>query len=172
MAAKWTRARETEPSDTNCSNRISRHRIAVSRCQTDLPDAHDDAGRRADRQHHAEGRRVVRAEGTASARAGSGGCLDQQVNIVGADGKPYSTTRYGVTDQFFEVFGSRMALGRAFERGQNPGPLVISYATWRDLFGLDPEIIGKTVNAEGFPRPVVGVTREEFEFREKPGSGT
>ena len=93
----------------------------------------------------------------------------QQVNIVGADGKPYSTTRYGVTDQFFEVFGSRMALGRAFERGQNPGPLVISYATWRDLFGLDPDIIGKSVNAEGFPREVVGVTREDFEFPEKPG---
>jgi len=93
----------------------------------------------------------------------------QQVNIVGADGKPYSTTRYGVTDQFFEVFGSRMALGRAFERGQNPGPLVLSYATWRDLFGLDPDIIGKSVNAEGFPREVVGVTREDFEFPEKPG---
>jgi len=93
----------------------------------------------------------------------------QQVNIIGADGKPYSTTRYGVTDQFFEVFGSRMALGRAFERGQNPGPLVISYATWRDLFGRDPDIIGKSVNAEGFPRPVVGVTPEDFEFPEKPG---
>ena len=62
-----------------------------------------------------------------------------------------------------------MTLGRAFERGQNPGPLVISYATWRDLFGLDPDIIGKSVNAEGFPRPVVGVTPEDFEFPEKPG---
>jgi predicted permease len=93
----------------------------------------------------------------------------QQVNIVGADGKPYSTIRYGVTDQFFEVFGSRMALGRAFERGQNPGPLVISYATWRDLFGSDPDIIGKSVTAEGFPRPVVGVTPEDFEFPEDPG---
>jgi putative ABC transport system permease protein len=93
----------------------------------------------------------------------------QQVNIIGADGKPYSTTRYGVTDQFFEVFGTRMALGRAFERGQNPGPLIISYATWRDLFGLDPDIIGKSVQAEGFPRPVVGVTPEDFEFPEKPG---
>ena len=93
----------------------------------------------------------------------------QQVNIVAADGKPYSTTRYGVTDQFFEVFGPRMALGRAFERGQDPGPLVLTYATWRDLFGSDPDIIGKSVNAEGFPRPVVGVTREDFEFPEKPG---
>jgi putative ABC transport system permease protein len=93
----------------------------------------------------------------------------QQVNIVGADGKPYSTTRYGVTDQFFDVFGPRMALGRAFERDQGPGPLVLSYATWRDLFGSDPDIIGKSVTAEGFPRPVVGVTREEFEFPEKPG---
>ena len=93
----------------------------------------------------------------------------QQVNIVGADGKPYSTTRYGVTDQFFEVFGSRMALGRAFERGQNPGPLVLAYATWRDLFGSDPDIVGKSVNVEGFPRPVAGVAPEDFEFPEKPG---
>jgi predicted permease len=93
----------------------------------------------------------------------------QQVNILDRDGKAFSTTRYGVTDQFFEVFGSRMALGRGFERGQNPGPLVISYAMWRDRFGSDPDIVGKAVNAEGIQRMVVGVTREDFAFPESPG---
>jgi predicted permease len=93
----------------------------------------------------------------------------QQVNIVGSDGRPYSTNRYGVTDQFFEVFGTKMALGRGFERGQPPGPIVIAYATWRDFFASDPDIVGKTIQAEGIPRQVVGVTPAEFEFPEKPG---
>jgi predicted permease len=93
----------------------------------------------------------------------------QQVQIVGADGRPHSTTRYGVTDQFFDVFGTQMALGRAFERGQAPGPIVIAYATWRDLFASDPNIVGKTVSAEGIDRQVVGVARADFEFPENPG---
>jgi predicted permease len=93
----------------------------------------------------------------------------QEVQIIGSDGRPHPTTRYGVTDQFFEVFGTRMAMGRAFERGQRPGVIVIAYSTWRDMFASDPKIIGRVVQVEGGPRQVVGVTPEDFEFPEKPG---
>ena len=93
----------------------------------------------------------------------------QEVQIVGSDGRPHPTTRYGVTDQFFEVFGKRMAKGQAFERGQNPGVIVIAFSTWRDLFASDPNIIGRVVQVEGGPRQVVGVTPADFEFPEKPG---
>jgi predicted permease len=93
----------------------------------------------------------------------------QSVQIIGADGKPHPTTRYGVTDQFFEVFGTGMARGQAFTRGQRPGGVVLAYAIWRDLFASDPKIVGRTVMVEGGPRQVVGVARADFAFPENPG---
>jgi putative ABC transport system permease protein len=84
--------------------------------------------------------------------------------IVGGDGTSYNMGRYGVTDQFFDVFDEPMALGRGFERGEPQGPVVISYAAWRDVFGEDPDIIGKPINVENGVRPVVGVAPEGFDF--------
>jgi putative ABC transport system permease protein len=93
----------------------------------------------------------------------------QEVQIVGDDGRPHTTARFDVTDQFFDVFKPAMALRRTFERNEMPGPIVLAYAIWRDQFGADPEIVGRSVQAEGVPRMVVGVTGPEFEFPENPG---
>jgi putative ABC transport system permease protein len=41
---------------------------------------------------------------------------------------------------------------------------VISYATWRDVFASDPDILGKSIRVENGDRPVVGVTPEGFDF--------
>ena len=93
----------------------------------------------------------------------------QEVQIAGPDGSTYPTRRYGVTEQFFDVFGPSMRLGRGFERGERAGPIVIAYSIWRDVFGSDPDIVGKVVRAEGVPRQVVGVTPADFAFPEDPG---
>jgi putative ABC transport system permease protein len=84
--------------------------------------------------------------------------------ITGNDDVDYNMGRYGVTDQFFEVFNVPMAMGRGFERGEPQGPVVISYATWRDVFASDPDILGKSIRVENGTRPVVGVTPEGFDF--------
>ena len=84
--------------------------------------------------------------------------------IKGADDVDYNLGRYGVTDQFFEVFSVPMALGRGFERGEPQGPVVISYSTWRDVFASDPDILGKSIRLENGVRPVVGVAPEGFDF--------
>jgi predicted permease len=47
--------------------------------------------------------------------------------------------------------------------------VVISYAAWRDAFGFDPNIVGKTIKAEVGQAIVLGVTAKEFEFPENPG---
>ena len=93
----------------------------------------------------------------------------QASQLNGSDGTPYLTRRYGVTDQFFKVFRTPMALGRGFESTDEPGQVVIAYAAWRDAFGSDPDIVGKTIRAEGGQLRVVGVTAREFEFPENPG---
>lgn len=84
--------------------------------------------------------------------------------IRGNDEVDYNMGRYGVTDQFFDVFNMPMAIGRGFERGEPQGPVVISYATWRDVFASDPDILGKSIRVENGVRPVVGVTPEGFDF--------
>lgn len=93
----------------------------------------------------------------------------QDSQIVGSDKRPHLTVRYGVTDRFFDVFGTRMAIGSGFRPGDLPGRIVISYPIWRDAFGSDPNIIGKRVVAEGMSLEVVGVTPADFEFPENPG---
>src|SRR5688572_7402947 len=84
--------------------------------------------------------------------------------IKGNDDVDYNLGRYGVTDQFFEVFSVPMALGRGFDRGEPQGPVVISYSTWRDVFASDPDILGKSIRLENGVRPVVGVAPEGFDF--------
>jgi putative ABC transport system permease protein len=93
----------------------------------------------------------------------------QDSQIVGSDQRPHLTVRYGVTDRFFDVFGTRMAIGSGFRPGDLPGRIVISYPIWRDAFGSDPNIIGQRVMAEGMSLEVVGVTPADFEFPENPG---
>ena len=89
---------------------------------------------------------------------------NQEAQIIGADGRGHLTIRYGVTDQFFDVFKPRMVVGRGFTKDQRPGAVVLAYSTWRDLFGSDPEVVGRTVRLDPGPSQVVGVAPEGFDF--------
>src|SRR5262245_36269319 len=93
----------------------------------------------------------------------------QPSQIVGSDKRPHPTVRYGVTDRFFDVFGVRMAMGRGFEPNEQIGRIVLSHQVWRDAFGSDADIIGKSVAAEGMVLQVVGVAPADFEFPQDPG---
>jgi putative ABC transport system permease protein len=58
-----------------------------------------------------------------------------------------------VTDNFFDVLGTRAVLGRVFHSGDAPQtdwstpqrsyPVVLSYGTWRGLFGGDSGVLGR-----------------------------
>ena len=92
---------------------------------------------------------------------------ESQIAATGEQAQP--TVRYGVTDGFFKVFETPMALGSGFGPDVRTASIVISYPVWRDVFGSDPDIIGKSVAAEGMTLPVVGVTSPDFDFPEDPG---
>ena len=87
-------------------------------------------------------------------------------------GEPVTVRPAFGTGNFFSVLGARAALGRTFvdaetwQTGQRIA--VLSHHLWRDRFGSDPKIIGRTIQLDGAPVQVVGVMPAGFEYpREK-----
>ena len=73
-----------------------------------------------------------------------------------------------VTGNFLQVLGVRPLLGREFrpeEEGPQAPPLaILAHAFWRDRFGSDPGVVGRSVTVEGKPYTVVGVLRPDFRW--------
>jgi len=73
-----------------------------------------------------------------------------------------------VSANFFQTYGARPALGRAFipgEEDEGPGAharAILGHSFWRTRFGGDPQIIGRTVTLNGHPFEVVGVAPRDF----------
>jgi putative ABC transport system permease protein len=72
-----------------------------------------------------------------------------------------------ISDNYFQVLGARMALGRAFvpEENRDPGThpvAVIANGLWRRRFAADPRILGRTISLNGNPFTVVGVAPAGF----------
>jgi predicted permease len=92
------------------------------------------------------------------------------------DGEPFGLSVDGgavrvfggqVSANYFDVLGTPLALGRGFlpqeERVGNPvAVVVISHRLWREQFGGDDEVIGRTIRLNGRPFTVVGVTAAGF----------
>ena len=76
-----------------------------------------------------------------------------------------------ISYNFFTVFRVPPALGRAFtleEERPNGGLVVIlSDALWRQRFGADSAIVGKSIRINDLPNTVVGVMPPGFEYPER-----
>jgi len=103
---------------------------------------------------------IERAAGTAR--------LDS--TVVRDDGTPVSTIGYGVTEGFFEIFRLPVVLGRAFTHAEYapgaPPVVVLSHHLWRDLFGSDPNIVGKLLRVANGPpqgQTIVGVANDDLD---------
>jgi predicted permease len=74
---------------------------------------------------------------------------------------------FEVTGNYFEVLGVGAALGRVIsqddDRASGGHPVaVMSYKSWQQRFGRDPNIIGKDVIVNGRSYTVIGVARQGF----------
>lgn len=72
-----------------------------------------------------------------------------------------------VTGNYFTLLGVRPHLGRLIQpaddaRGAAARVAVLSFDFWKDAFGADPGLIGRTIRLNGSPFTVVGVTPERF----------
>jgi predicted permease len=85
---------------------------------------------------------------------------DQPTLIVG--GKPYTLNGLDVTPNYFSILGIRPQLGRGLTAADaQPGTsdVVIRNRLWRERFGADPSVVGRTITLQGRPARIVGVLR-------------
>jgi predicted permease len=83
------------------------------------------------------------------------------------DGEAYSVRTFAVTDNYFRLFGIRPARGRLFDTGDvtsSGRPAMLSYATWRQRFGGDEQIIGRPIKLGTITYDIIGILPAEFVF--------
>jgi putative ABC transport system permease protein len=73
---------------------------------------------------------------------------------------------------FFSLLGVQPERGRTFASGEDapgsPKIVILSDATWRDVYNGDPRIIGRTVRLTDEPYTVVGVAPAWFRYPDSP----
>lgn len=86
-------------------------------------------------------------------------------------GKPESLRSGAVTSSFFSVLGVQPLHGRVFTADEDqPGRnhvAILTYRYWKQHYGADPGVIGRTINLDGTAYQIVGVmgprmTRPDF----------
>lgn len=91
-----------------------------------------------------------------------------QANIVGSDGQPEGVSQILVSANFFDAMGVKPVRGRAFETGEDqPGrerEVIFSDRLWKNRFGADPGIIGKTIRLDSQNFVVIGVMPDSYDF--------
>jgi putative ABC transport system permease protein len=87
---------------------------------------------------------------------------------VAGGAEPRSIRAAFVSAPYFDVFGTKAALGRTFARDEDQRGkekvTVLSHRLWLNLFGGDRSIVGRTILLNGEPYAVIGVLPENSEF--------
>ena len=93
--------------------------------------------------------------------------VPQSANLTGR-AEPQRVRGGFVSDNFFKVVGVDVAMGRAFNQGDDslgaPLVCVLQHETWQGLFGGDPAILGKSIVINNSPYAVVGILPRGFRF--------
>lgn len=89
-----------------------------------------------------------------------------QVNL-NTDGSSELVFAEMVTGNYFQILGVNTAIGRTLtpDDDQTPGGspvVVINYDLWRNRFGSDPNIAGRTISLNGHSFNIVGVAPKGF----------
>ena len=85
--------------------------------------------------------------------------------IIGSEAQ--QAVSYGVSEEFFELFGVSTALGSSFTPEDHalraPRAVVLSHALWKGAFGGRPDIVGTSIGIAGLPARIIGVAPAEFD---------
>jgi putative ABC transport system permease protein len=99
------------------------------------------------------------------------GSINWPLRLMKNDG-PVVLPFAAVSGAFFDLLGTRPALGRGLRRSDDfrsgPGVAVLSDSTWRNQFGSDPGLIGRTAMIDDgggiSAMTIVGVMPPEFDY--------
>lgn len=84
------------------------------------------------------------------------------------DGRAQAVRAWGVSEGFFRALGVEPLHGRRFTTEEYSGaadPVVlVGYRSWRNRFGGDPELVGRTLTFQQGPVTVIGVLGPEFKL--------
>jgi len=87
---------------------------------------------------------------------------------VSGTGEPMEAQGEQVSADFFAVLGVRAAIGRTFtvDEDQPNGAhvVVLSHSLWKQRYGGDPSVVGRTISLNRTPYTVIGVTPPGFYF--------
>jgi len=90
-----------------------------------------------------------------------------RATLTGVD-EPLSIRGARVSARYFDIFGVKPALGRAFRDGEDqPGHdrvVVLSHVLWESRFGSDAAILGRDILLDGEPHTIVGVLPNNSPF--------
>jgi putative ABC transport system permease protein len=82
--------------------------------------------------------------------------------------RPVELTGYRVSAGFFDVWGVQPVVGRTFtadeQKPGGPNVALLSYGFWRQRYGGDRSIVGRSLELEGVPMTIVGVLPEVLRF--------
>ncbi|HVU23487.1 MAG TPA: ABC transporter permease [Opitutus sp.] len=87
---------------------------------------------------------------------------------IGDAGSPERVEAAYVTPSFFRMLGANPALGRTFTDeeavyGKNQ-VVILGDAIWRQRYGADPKVVGKTLRIDTSPCTIIGVMPADFRF--------
>src|SRR5262245_31296713 len=90
---------------------------------------------------------------------------ETQAVFLTADG-PQKIVGINATPAYFGIFGVRPLQGRTFDDGETlpggPKVVVLSEPLWRERFGGDQSLVGRSVSVDGQPRFVVCILPASF----------
>ena len=117
-----------------------------------------------DERHHLNGEQwELLRDNVPSLITGLAGTRTSGVNLQASSRVQYLHAGR-VSAHYFEVLGIRPIIGRSFSDAEDQPhgvkTAVLSYAVWRNTFGSDPNISGKSILLRGEPYTVVGVLPE------------
>jgi putative ABC transport system permease protein len=83
-------------------------------------------------------------------------------------GEPVRLPGSSVTANLADTLGVRPLLGRWFldaeTLGRGEPVAIVSERLWRERFGSDPDLVGRTINVDGSARAIIGVMPRSFQI--------
>lgn len=102
---------------------------------------------------------------SATSFTGISAWIAQSVNLTGED-EPTRVIGVMAESNFLQLIGIQPAVGRDFRTGEDqpgaPAAVILSDTFWRNRYGGDPAMIGRTLILNGIPHTVIGLLPAKF----------